>query len=96
MSNRNWECGVIVPVTQSDGQKQESAAADEASTPDMDIFADVVPVPMSTPALLLTADNPPWYFGELRGNPFSELFMQQPGLVVTKIMQAKGSIQELK
>ncbi|KAK6349749.1 hypothetical protein TWF696_006027 [Orbilia brochopaga] len=72
MSNRNWECGVIVPVSQPGGQKQESQegdAEDEASMPDMDVFAETVPVPMSTPAPLLTADNPPWYFGELRGNP---------------------------
>ncbi|KAJ6264750.1 Tyrosyl-DNA phosphodiesterase [Drechslerella dactyloides] len=69
MSNRNWECGVIVPVSQPGGQKQEHDAGSEASTPDMDIFAEVIPVPMSTPAPLLTAENPPWYFGELRGNP---------------------------
>ncbi|EWC45129.1 hypothetical protein DRE_06268 [Drechslerella stenobrocha 248] len=69
MSNRNWECGVIVPVPQPDGQEQEHDSADGGSTPDMGVFTDIIPVPMSIPSPLLTAANPPWYFGELRGNP---------------------------
>ncbi|KAF3223967.1 hypothetical protein TWF192_006208 [Orbilia oligospora] len=69
MSNRNWECGVIVPVALPDGQEHTRGPRAEASTPDMSIFADVVPVPMSIPsAVLSTVDNPPWYFGELRGD----------------------------
>ncbi|KAF3124915.1 hypothetical protein TWF703_011123 [Orbilia oligospora] len=69
MSNRNWECGVIVPVALPDGQEHTRGPRAEPSTPDMNIFADVVPVPMSIPsAVLSTVDNPPWYFGELRGD----------------------------
>ncbi|KAK6361983.1 hypothetical protein TWF730_005688 [Orbilia blumenaviensis] len=71
MSNRNWECGVIVSVALPDEQQEHSRGSRaEASTPDMDVFADTVPVPMSVPsAVLSSADNPPWYFGELRGDP---------------------------
>ncbi|KAK6350768.1 hypothetical protein TWF718_003955 [Orbilia javanica] len=70
MSNRNWECGVIVPVALAGGQEVARGPRAEASTPDMGVFANVVPVPMSVPAAALsTVDNPPWYFGELRGDP---------------------------
>ncbi|KAK6541701.1 hypothetical protein TWF694_007494 [Orbilia ellipsospora] len=85
MSNRNWECGVLMPVaSQQDGQKEELAqdqtgASDstnissgteaKVSVPDLSVFANVIPIPMSTPAPLLSSQNPPWYFGELRGNP---------------------------
>lgn len=69
MSNRNWECGVIVPVTLPEGQEHTRGPRAEASTPDMGVFSDVVPVPMSVPsAVLSTVDNPPWYFGELCGD----------------------------
>ncbi|KAF3925063.1 hypothetical protein AA313_de0207395 [Arthrobotrys entomopaga] len=74
MSNRNWECGILMPITsQQDGQKQEQTASTEAdvkdSAPDLKALANVIPIPMSTPAPLLSSQNPPWYFGELRGNP---------------------------
>ncbi|EPS41174.1 hypothetical protein H072_4937 [Dactylellina haptotyla CBS 200.50] len=70
MSNRNWECGVILPVTLPSGQDHAQEATTEGKPiPDLGVFTNVIPVPMSMPAPLLSADNPPWYFGELRGNP---------------------------
>ncbi|KAJ5570241.1 uncharacterized protein N7459_009671 [Penicillium hispanicum] len=73
---RNWECGVLVPVT--DGQDVKAASGshgDEGVRAEADdelqsisspseIFRDIVPVPMKLPARSLGAGREPWFFME--------------------------------
>lgn len=72
---RNWECGVLVPVTAPGGRKYSLASNDTTATLDSTsstelpaqqlpakIFQDTVPVPMKIPGADLTENRPPWFF----------------------------------
>ena len=50
---RNWECGVIVPVSRVGGSKGG-----------LKMFDGTVPVPMQIPAPELNEDRKPWFFME--------------------------------
>ncbi|PCG90549.1 Tyrosyl-DNA phosphodiesterase [Penicillium occitanis (nom. inval.)] len=62
---RNWECGVLVPITES----SQSSSSDEAKKEDksgaegdiVQIFGSTVPVPMRVPAPSLGPGLKPWY-----------------------------------
>ncbi|EEA18915.1 conserved hypothetical protein [Talaromyces marneffei ATCC 18224] len=69
---RNWECGVLVPITElppaagSDGEEQnkDSAKKEDKSGAEGDIveiFGSTVPVPMRVPAPSLGSELKPWY-----------------------------------
>lgn len=69
---RNWECGVLVPVTtpkeQSKGcdsiksdLKEDGAAKSESQLLSPELFRNTVPVPMKLPAAQLNAHNRPWF-----------------------------------
>ncbi|KAF4628738.1 hypothetical protein G7Y89_g9417 [Cudoniella acicularis] len=54
---RNWECGVIVPITANESSgNQESPAS-------MDVFGSRVPVPMTVPGKEYEGRRP-WFFNE--------------------------------
>ena len=74
---RNWECGVLVPVTlvsagdseiqggNEDGkvvQADDDKVSQESTLPSMVIFRDIVPVPMKLPAQQLGEGREPWFF----------------------------------
>lgn len=72
---RNWECGVLVPVTAPGGRKYSLASNDTTATLDTTsstelpaqqlparIFQGTVPVPMKIPGADLTENRPPWFF----------------------------------
>lgn len=73
---RNWECGVIVPVTQPKPSDQDAAESSktgkmafniEANKGNDDlnrVFGDTVPVPMKVPAKKYDAGDRPWFFME--------------------------------
>jgi len=59
---RNWECGVIVPVSES----EKKPAENKESSGMLDVFRGTVPVPMSVPGKKYEGDDrlKPWYFME--------------------------------
>ncbi|KAJ5484949.1 hypothetical protein N7539_004937 [Penicillium diatomitis] len=72
---RNWECGVIVPVTAASTESASSvidtkgAVSDtisksqfEAQSLPVKVFHDTVPVPLKIPGADLTESRPPWFF----------------------------------
>ncbi|KAJ5368241.1 uncharacterized protein N7496_008001 [Penicillium cataractarum] len=73
---RNWECGVLVPVTSPGGRAYSQAS--DATTATLDaapasqlqpqlpaqIFQDTIPVPMKLPGADLTESRAPWFFQE--------------------------------
>ncbi|KAJ5826138.1 tyrosyl-DNA phosphodiesterase domain protein [Penicillium riverlandense] len=64
---RNWECGVVVPITESDltTQEKQNMMHDRAESPGYfspAIFRDTVPVVMKTPARQLKEGLDPWFF----------------------------------
>lgn len=73
MNCRNWECGVIVPIikekTKTDDQKKEhnKKAAKENSTPaaplPAEVFSDTIPTPMRLPAVPLSQERKPFFYG---------------------------------
>jgi hypothetical protein len=71
MNCRNWECGVIVPVSstnlkQQDFEEQKKMGEVEkkqSSPPGMEIFDGVVPVPMKTPCEEYGRKRP-WFYTE--------------------------------
>jgi hypothetical protein len=54
---RNWECGVVIPVS------EPSVAGRIVSTEDMEIFEGHVPVPMQLPGGHYE-EKVPWFFME--------------------------------
>lgn len=63
---RNWECGVLVPITESpqpsgsnEEEKKEGMPAAEGDI--VHIFGATVPVPMRVPAPSLGPLLKPWY-----------------------------------
>lgn len=64
---RNWECGVLVPITESpsastsdeEEKKDESNSVAEGDI--VQIFSSMVPVPMRVPAPSLGRELKPWY-----------------------------------
>jgi hypothetical protein len=73
MNCRNWECGVIVPIitgkTNASAQQKDKGKGKEpewASTSTSlpaDVFKDVVPIPMKLPAIPLSQERKPFFFG---------------------------------
>ncbi|KAJ5778930.1 hypothetical protein N7457_006650 [Penicillium paradoxum] len=73
MNCRNWECGVIVPIirekiTGSDRQKEKKKESDtECSTQSAplaaEVFADTIPIPMRLPAVPLSQERKPFFYG---------------------------------
>jgi hypothetical protein len=64
MNCRNWECGVIVPILnekeRTNGQENDETAS--VSLP-AKRFEGTVPVPMRVPAVPLSKDRKPFFFG---------------------------------
>ncbi|RDA87282.1 hypothetical protein CP532_1318 [Ophiocordyceps camponoti-leonardi (nom. inval.)] len=58
MSCRNWECGVVVPVSVNDGGSGSGVAAD------LSVFRGTVPVPMQVPGRAYGAAEKPWFFDD--------------------------------
>lgn len=69
---RNWECGVLVPITEpssasgSDGSDEEENKDLKEDKPKAEgdivqIFGSTVPVPMRVPAPSLGPELKPWY-----------------------------------
>ncbi|KAJ5600303.1 tyrosyl-DNA phosphodiesterase-domain-containing protein [Penicillium hetheringtonii] len=56
---RNWECGVLVPVT---GESDTTAASSSSGELDVDLFKDTIPVPMKVPSERLGPGREPWFF----------------------------------
>lgn len=70
---RNWECGVLVPVSapvpQGDTEQPESKYNGESEGKAMlDIFNGTIPIPMTVPGRKYEGDDrlKPWYFMESR------------------------------
>ena len=65
---RNWECGVIVPITtvvnetQGVGGKTASSLQSQSQQLPVELFHDTVPVPLKIPGADLTESRPPWFF----------------------------------
>ncbi|KAJ5180248.1 hypothetical protein N7492_003458 [Penicillium capsulatum] len=70
---RNWECGVLVPVTRPRKQNQigdatesdadkEGSATSQTSGLAADVFQTTVPVPMKLPPAQLDARRGPWFY----------------------------------
>jgi hypothetical protein len=57
---RNWECGVIIPITAGAGagEPSQSHGQDELGG----IFGGTVPVPMELPGNAYGAEGSPWFF----------------------------------
>ncbi|KAI0901612.1 phospholipase D/nuclease [Annulohypoxylon nitens] len=57
---RNWECGVIVPISSQNSSQKETQASDPSA------FDDTIPVPIEIPgeAYGATASKRPWFFLE--------------------------------
>lgn len=60
---KNWECGVIVPVSAKNLGPTLSGVTPESGTPAFSVFHGVVPVPMETPGEPM-GKNVPWFFME--------------------------------
>jgi len=60
---KNWECGVIVPVSAKNLGPTLSGVTRGVGTPTFSVFQGVVPVPMETPGEPM-GKNPPWFFME--------------------------------
>lgn len=60
---RNWECGVLVPVTEETSTSVDAAPPKEESTETdiAEVYGRTIPVPMKVPAPLLGSDLRPWY-----------------------------------
>lgn len=60
---RNWECGVIVPVSESEKKPDDEVKEGGGM---LDVFRGTVPVPMSVPGKKYEGDArlKPWYFME--------------------------------
>ncbi|KAJ5932975.1 hypothetical protein N7516_007464 [Penicillium verrucosum] len=68
MNCRNWECGVIVPIigdkkTQEKEKGPETHGTAPSAPLPVNIFKDTVPVPMRVPAVPLSEDRRPFFFG---------------------------------
>ncbi|KAJ5613043.1 hypothetical protein N7510_006237 [Penicillium lagena] len=64
---RNWECGVVVPITETDlttqgKQGMMNGKAESSGYFPAGIFRDTVPVVMKTPARQLKEGLDPWFF----------------------------------
>ncbi|KAJ5139305.1 uncharacterized protein N7515_004153 [Penicillium bovifimosum] len=70
MNCRNWECGVIVPIitektdvsAQQEGKGKKSEGATSTPLP-VEVYKDVVPIPMKLPAMPLSQERKPFFFG---------------------------------
>ncbi|PLB41146.1 uncharacterized protein BDW47DRAFT_75683 [Aspergillus candidus] len=73
---RNWECGVLIPVINDstsapaesrspaqEGKSQPGYSPQESAT-HLDMFRNVVPVPMRLPGARYEPDRRPWYYME--------------------------------
>lgn len=54
---RNWECGVMMPVPESQPADKTATSAD-----DMALFAGTVPVPMQVPGPAYKSNDQPWLY----------------------------------
>lgn len=61
---RNWECGVIVPVTSTGSDQSVTSSRDTKN--DLAVFVDTIPVPFVSPgeAYGKTGSKRPWLFQE--------------------------------
>ncbi|CAI7621569.1 hypothetical protein N7533_013138 [Penicillium manginii] len=61
---RNWECGVLVPVTgeTSTTNTTMTASNSSGSGSELNLFNGTIPVPMKLPAESLRAGREPWFF----------------------------------
>lgn len=73
MNCRNWECGVVIPVTvdaakkvvseKSANSQKVGVPSGEVNVPGMDVFDGSVPVPMVVPGEHYGARRP-WFYKE--------------------------------
>ncbi|KAJ5205467.1 Tyrosyl-DNA phosphodiesterase [Penicillium cf. griseofulvum] len=68
MNCRNWECGVLVPIiNEKKSGEKDKAAETQGTVPSAplpaEVFGDTVPVPMRVPAVPLTENRKPFFFG---------------------------------
>lgn len=61
MNCRNWECGVLVPVTGTH-QTGPSTTSNSSGELDVNLFKDTIPVPMKVPGEKLGNGREPWFF----------------------------------
>lgn len=59
---RNWECGVIVPITNEKKSSPPESKAESVLLP-VTRFQDIVPVPMRVPTTQLSETRKPFFFG---------------------------------
>ncbi|KAJ5980061.1 hypothetical protein N7481_007359 [Penicillium waksmanii] len=64
---RNWECGVLVPVTSETSTTTKAKAASNSLESgsehrELSLFNGTIPVPMKLPAESLRAEREPWFF----------------------------------
>ncbi|UKZ68770.1 uncharacterized protein TrAtP1_009791 [Trichoderma atroviride] len=57
---RNWECGVIIPVPES--QPVDKTTLPTSADDDMSMFAGTVPVPMQVPGPVYRSSDQPWLY----------------------------------
>ncbi|PNP39473.1 hypothetical protein TGAMA5MH_08491 [Trichoderma gamsii] len=57
---RNWECGVIIPVPES--QPVDKTTLTASADDDMSMFAGTVPVPMQVPGPVYKSSDQPWLY----------------------------------
>ncbi|KAL7919252.1 tyrosyl-DNA phosphodiesterase domain-containing protein [Trichoderma austrokoningii] len=57
---RNWECGVIIPVPESQSPAVDKTAP--SADDDMSLFAGTVPVPMQVPGPVYGSSDQPWLY----------------------------------
>jgi hypothetical protein len=62
---RNWECGVLVPISRSMAPAEEAAGrgAGACDPPDMSVFDGHIPIPMVVPGEEYGARRPWFYTG---------------------------------
>jgi Tyrosyl-DNA phosphodiesterase len=60
---RNWECGVVLPII-VDRPDQAKSPADGQIPNFLNVFKDVVPVPMKVPGQAYQGDKKPWFSSE--------------------------------
>ncbi|KAF7513256.1 hypothetical protein GJ744_009677 [Endocarpon pusillum] len=60
LSCRNWECGVILPILESKAD-QAKALTDRQDSNGLNIFKNVVPIPMKIPGETYQGTKKPWF-----------------------------------
>lgn len=74
MNCRNWECGVIVPIIneketnpsrqgKGKGKEPETRGSTPSTPLPVGVFNDTVPIPMRIPAVPLSQDRKPFFYG---------------------------------